>query len=334
MTVSNLASGVEVRLDGFTNLFAVTLAGNTPSDLLNITLSHFFSGISLQEIETVHLMVDQPADGSDVGAFLNADDIHHIILSGRAGQIYLGMPQSDADITLDDANLNVFISGNGAGALEVNVNKSGASLWVFDAISSLDLNTSGGAGNGGASSLSVVNVNTSLVNLAGDQELNILFTQNLDASVMTGDLQANAAGFGQSIKGGLGNDQLNGSDGGDRLNGGAGGNDFLYGGAGSDTFVFDAAPGNPDHNVYIVDFQSGTDFIQLAAGLFGPVSEPVSAGNFYEGDAANITGQHFIFDQNSGSLYYDADGTAGGSQLIATLLNGHTVTAGDISVVV
>jgi Ca2+-binding RTX toxin-like protein len=59
----------------------------------------------------------------------------------------------------------------------------------------------------------------------------------------------------------------------------------------------------------------------------------LAAGEFFQGDPDAISGQHVIFEQGSGNLYYDADGVAGGAQLFATVGHGSDVHNSDIHVV-
>jgi len=82
-----------------------------------------------------------------------------------------------------------------------------------------------------------------------------------------------AGSHGDTLMGYGGNDKLVGGDGADRLYGGDGndlmiggkGNDYLSGGAGADIFQFMAGDStNSNGNDIILDFQHGTDHLQLA----------------------------------------------------------------------
>ncbi|WP_135506651.1 calcium-binding protein [Roseovarius aestuariivivens] len=115
------------------------------------------------------------------------------------------------------------------------------------------------------------------------------------------------------------------------------GRDTLRGQAGADNFVFDRAIG-PDNVDRIIDFNTneanegdkllmkGSEFGNMAAGV-------LAAGQFAQGTAAADANDRFIFDQASGQLWFDADGTGADDQvLIATFEQNATVTAADIEI--
>ena len=146
------------------------------------------------------------------------------------------------------------------------------------------------------------------------------------------------------IRGGGGNDTLEGVAGyGYDLFGDAGNDrliaraatDHMEGGAGADAFVFARAPGVTNS---IGDFASGTDEIVLDAGFMGALG---ASGQFQSGDdrfhfgaAAGDAEDRVIYNTSTNELFYDADGSgAGGAQLIARLQAGAPLTATDIEVV-
>ncbi|MCF2151994.1 calcium-binding protein [Desmonostoc muscorum LEGE 12446] len=102
-----------------------------------------------------------------------------------------------------------------------------------------------------------------------------------------------------------GNNLLSGGDGNDILTGGRG-NDSLYGGTGTDTFVFNSYNESVDT---IYDFNATNELIQISAASFnGGLS---SANQFTIGTSATTSNQRFIYDNITGALYFDADGSAG-----------------------
>lgn len=112
------------------------------------------------------------------------------------------------------------------------------------------------------------------------------------------------------------------------------GNDVLKGQAGDDTFVFDRdiGPNNVDR---IIDFEVNGDDDTLkfkATALGGGVGAGVlSADDFATGTAAADASDRFIFDQASGQLWYDADGSGVGAQvLVSTFEQNAVVDADDI----
>lgn len=128
-----------------------------------------------------------------------------------------------------------------------------------------------------------------------------------------------------SLYGGLGNDELNGEGGNDAVYGGNGndylsssyGIDTLTGGLGLDTFYFD----DPSQGIdTIKDFVVADDTIQIYADKdaayfdygFGAGLTPNAAitnEQFVIGSAAVDASNRFIYNQNTGALFFDQDGT-------------------------
>jgi len=130
-----------------------------------------------------------------------------------------------------------------------------------------------------------------------------------NADTMTGSsLNDQIWGFGgnDAISGGAGNDKLAGGDGNDTLIGGQG-NDTLIGGTGKDIFVFNTALGNTNIDA-IIDFEVGTDKIQLNKSIFTALGANLNTG-FVSGSAATASTDRIIYDKSSGKLFYDDDGS-------------------------
>lgn len=130
------------------------------------------------------------------------------------------------------------------------------------------------------------------------------------------------------IAGGFGSDILGGGSGADFLNGG-GGNDTLTGGAGQDRFIFDAfGAGNADT---ITDFNTLDDTIRLDLSVFTQVnSGQLNASAFVQGSSAGDANDRIIYDSATGNIYYDADGSGAGAQvLFATVDPGTVLSASD-----
>lgn len=105
-----------------------------------------------------------------------------------------------------------------------------------------------------------------------------------------------------------GDDRLNGRDGADDLHGGSG-LDTLTGGGGADKFIFDAALAS-DNVDRITDFTMGTDRILLDKNVFGAiVGTDLAANQFHIGVEASTATQRIIYDNATGALYFDSDGT-------------------------
>jgi Ca2+-binding RTX toxin-like protein len=121
-----------------------------------------------------------------------------------------------------------------------------------------------------------------------------------------------------TLTGGLGNDGLSGGNGRDVLRGGGGDDlldgggsrDTLVGGAGSDTFRFDNALGNSNID-RINDFSHADDTIELALSVFDGLAGTgaLDAGAFALSTDAPGADDRIIYDNSTGALYYDPDGS-------------------------
>ncbi|MEH2259926.1 beta strand repeat-containing protein [Nostoc sp.] len=110
------------------------------------------------------------------------------------------------------------------------------------------------------------------------------------------------------IVGGNGDDTLNGDDGNDILIGGKG-NDSLYGGSGTDTFAFNSFNEGIDR---LDDFNTTNELIRVSVAGFG---SGLSAGSlqknqFTIGSSATTSTQRFIYNDVTGALFFDRDGSA------------------------
>jgi Ca2+-binding RTX toxin-like protein len=137
------------------------------------------------------------------------------------------------------------------------------------------------------------------------------------------------------LNGGTGDDTLTGHEGDDTLIGGMG-DDELIGSAGADIFVFN----NPNEGIdEITDFSVTDDTIHISAAGFGgglTAGDIISEDQILIGSSstANNATQRFIYNTNSGALYFDADGNQSGFDAvrIATLILEPTISASDIFV--
>jgi Ca2+-binding RTX toxin-like protein len=121
------------------------------------------------------------------------------------------------------------------------------------------------------------------------------------------------------------------------------GSDTLTGGFGSDGFVFDTALNALTNVDTIADFSNrgGDDsmrldnaiFTQLPTGL-GGFPRTLDPGHFHIGTVAADADDYIVYNDQTGALFYDADGSGGASQAIqfATLTNKPTLTEDDFVV--
>lgn len=145
-------------------------------------------------------------------------------------------------------------------------------------------------------------------------------------------------GSGQHLVGTSGRDRLNGGPGDDTLEGAAG-LDTLTGAGGDDSFVFRHS-GNSNFD-RITDFAPGADALHFDDAAFSRIG---AAGEFSAGDdrffaadgarAGQDAEDRLVYNTSNGYLWYDADGSGSGGQLLIAILQGApTLSAGDITVI-
>jgi Ca2+-binding RTX toxin-like protein len=134
-----------------------------------------------------------------------------------------------------------------------------------------------------------------------------------------------------ALLGGAGNDTIFGREGGDRIWGGAG-NDILIGGDNGDGFVFDTALDAVTNVDLIKDFDPTQDRIRLNDAIFKKTYDEgtLRSSWFRAGDKALDSNDHIVYDQTTGSVYYDADGSGSGAAIkFVGVENKPTLTAAD-----
>jgi Ca2+-binding RTX toxin-like protein len=149
-----------------------------------------------------------------------------------------------------------------------------------------------------------------------------------------------------ALTGGLGNDHLDGGADDDLVLGGAGndslaggtGADILSGGTGHDTFVFDTplVAGNVDT---ITDFTVvvglNNDLFNLSQSVFTEIGlGTLSAAAFHVGSAATDGAQRVIYNNTTGALSYDLDGSGAAAAVQFATLTTHPALTNDYFVVV
>ncbi|MDQ4086876.1 MAG: hypothetical protein M3177_02500 [Pseudomonadota bacterium] len=126
--------------------------------------------------------------------------------------------------------------------------------------------------------------------------------------------------------GGANTDVLEGGAGADRLNGGAG-NDILVGGSGTDRFYFNTPLSSTGNVDAIGDFASADDSIFLNRATFSGIlgNGALNASAFHVGTAAADASDRIIYDPETGSIFYDADGKGGAAQVLFAVVAEDTV---------
>jgi serralysin len=158
---------------------------------------------------------------------------------------------------------------------------------------------------------------------------------------LNSDLLIGSSG-NDSLVGGSGNDVLRGGSGDDRLDGGRGrdilngglGTDFLIGGSSADAFRFSTALGSSNIDT-IQGYNAAADTIFLENSVFTGLSAGILSRNaFHIGTGAADANDRIIYDDQTGALYFDADGSSSSSAQVqfATLLGSPTLTRFDFIV--
>ena len=159
--------------------------------------------------------------------------------------------------------------------------------------------------------------------------------ENLGADQsVTAALRLTGNDLANAIVGGKGADTINGGNGHDDIYGMLG-KDVLSGGAGSDEFLFWEKPSSTNVDL-ITDFNSRDDLINL----FGTWSrqsaltpKQLGSDGFHVGKKAADKEDRVIYDQSTGNLFFDADGTGPARQMkFAINVNKAMMTAGDFYV--
>ncbi len=120
---------------------------------------------------------------------------------------------------------------------------------------------------------------------------------------------------------------ITGNTGDNVINGGSG-NDTLKGGAGDDTFAFDTALAANNADV-ILDFDAALETMQLNSLVFAGLDPAggLQIEQFVIGTAAGDADDRIIFNDATGQLYFDADGSdTGAAQLLFATLDTFTGT--------
>ncbi|MBE9010676.1 hypothetical protein IQ250_10695 [Pseudanabaenaceae cyanobacterium LEGE 13415] len=146
-----------------------------------------------------------------------------------------------------------------------------------------------------------------------------------DGSASTTALTAFGDSGRDALVGGSAADKLDGGKGADWISGGAGANE-LTGGEGEDGFVLQLPKAGEGFDT-ITDFEGAADAFYVSKALFGEldaaIALPLSGSQFKVGESATEAGAQFIYNNQSGGLFYDSDGATGAEQVqVAALTPG------------
>jgi hypothetical protein len=353
-------------LSGGTATDSITLRSATTSDANNLVTGTGLAGTVIRNFQNFDL------SGFAGRATLTGNDLANTLIGGSGNDSITGGAGNDTltgnagNDVLNGGTGNDVLNG-GAGNDRYLVDSAGDRIIDSAGIDSVtssinltlqagleNLTLSGRATTGTGNSLNNVivgnNVRNTLVGNAGNDRLfgnggNDLLRGGLGRDRLSGganndrlfgdngnDILSGDAG-NDILLGGGGRDTLNGGLGSDRLTSGAG-QDRLTGGAGRDSFIFDnVRTGSID---VIADFRSVDDTILVSRRGFSQNLRvgSLSASQFVLGSRAQDQDDRFLYDQRTGSLFFDADGVGAASQVrIATLSNRTAITAADIAII-
>lgn len=294
-----------VSLENLTgSAFNDTLTGNSGANAINggTGIDHMAGG-----------------DGSDTYTVDNVGDVVTETNAAVAGGIDLVNTSVSFTLGANVENLSIVAGGavNGTGNTLANVLYAGAGNNVLD-------------GGGNTDSVSYV-----FASAAVSASLAITVAQatggsGTDTLVSIENLSGSA--FNDTLTGNSGANTLVGDAGNDVLNGGLG-NDILTGGLGSDNFLFASALNATTNKDTVSDFLSSADRMTFDNAVFTAVGADgaLAASAFVIGTAAADAADRIIYDQASGQLYYDADGTGAGAKVLFGAVTAGTVIAlGDL----
>lgn len=144
--------------------------------------------------------------------------------------------------------------------------------------------------------------------------------ENIEVMYLMGTVAINGIGneAGNLIIGNMKNNVLIGRE----------GNDTLRGQGGADTFVFDRSPG-PDNIDRILDFTPAEDILWIKGSLFGLSGGTPVAPIYHRGLSAADANDKLIYDQASGRLWLDPDGSGPAAQMLAFVLDGSPLVLAD-----
>ncbi|MDF5739718.1 calcium-binding protein [Nostoc sp. S13] len=257
---------------------------------------------------------DDLIDGKSGNDLLRGGTGNDTLIGGLGNNTLVGGAGDDtltANYSTGNNGNNLLSGGDGNDFLDISgydgAAIGGDDIYTYDSESKGNNTLNGGAGN------DTLNASGSTGNnlLSGDDGNDFL---DVSGSLTVGDgsLSDTRSTGNNTLSGGAGNDTLtaSGSTGNNLLSGGDG-NDYLTGGNGNDTFAFNSYNEGVDT---LYNFDTTKDLIQVSADGFGGwLSTPsLFANQFTIGTSATTSSQQFIYNDITGGLFFDQDGSASG----------------------
>ncbi|WP_157218844.1 calcium-binding protein [Flavisphingomonas formosensis] len=293
--VWTLVSGIEMVNGGtYANARIVGTAGDDTIDLTGVTLRH----------------IDR-IDGGDGNDVITGSAGGDTLYGGRGSDTLYGGDGNDVFAVGADSGVDTIYGGNGTDAIRAFGNSASVVWPNVSGVETVDGGTYSNfriLGTSGADSIDLTDVT-------------LRHVERIDGGDGNDTIRGSVGG--DTIYGSTGDDRLYGGAGTDALHGGAG-NDTLTGGAGKDSFWFDTRPDGVSFDT-ITDFTAADDTIRLAHGAFSaiPVGN-LAATAFYQGSAAHDADDRIIYNEATGDIFYDADGTGAKAALLFAHVDPHT----------
>ncbi|MCX7084823.1 MAG: cadherin-like domain-containing protein [Methylococcales bacterium] len=304
------------NINGTGNNLDNTITGNNGNNILNggKGADNLTGGLGddtyiIDEFDSISEDADSGTDLiiTSMDEYTLPDNFENLTLTGKA---ITGSGNSENNYITGNANNNILDSGEGddtidggKGADEMT-GGNGDDIYFVDNKKDLVIE---GAGYG------TDTVKSSINYILTD-------TDNIENLTLIGKAAINGNGnnLDNILIGNTAVNSLIGGDGNDILNGG-GGNDKLTGGSGNDSFVLSSLS-----KVTITDFKVGEDKIQLDHLTFNKLSiGNLNTENFIIGTKAIDTNDYISYNDSTGALFYDADGSAKGKALQIAVIGTH-----------
>jgi len=357
----NGGSGADAMAGGSGNdTYFVDQSGDVVAEGLNDGIDRIVSSISLSLTVAGRLDVENLTLSGFNATNGFGNSLDNAIIGNGADNTLSGLGGNDR--LFGSAGRDVLFGGvgddllNGGTGRDVMNGGSGNDTYVIDDRHDVIVELGGGIDR----VVSSLTVSLSLPGRLGIENLRLTGSDDLNgtgnalSNTIVGNIGDNRI-YGldgnDTLNGLAGNDRLSGGDGDDRLLGGLG-NDLLVGGNGNDTldgqdgadtiftgggadrvmFSTPLGAGNVDS---VVDFAPGTDSFLLSSAVFtGLPAGTLAAGAFVIGAAAADADDRIIYNDVSGALSFDADGSnAGAQQQFASLAPGLALTNNDFVIV-
>lgn len=294
-----------------------TLNGGTGLDVMNGGTgndTYYLGELGDSVVEIANGGIDTVYYVGAGSAYFMADNVENVIGSGAFGSFLVG---NNIANTITGTAAEDFLAGSGGN--DTLKGLGGDDEYLVEVLGDVVIE----AANGGYDT-----VYTDLPTYTLQSNVEVLNTFNAVGVAATGNSLNNVieTQFGNDVlRGGAGNDSLYADT----------GMDTMTGGTGSDYFQFGSTLG-PSNVETVTDFNPVEDFIHMNSFTFGLPDGPLAAFAFKNvgpGVAAVDSSDRILYDQSTGKLYFDADGSGSVARVqFAVLTNLSTLTFADFLV--